>query len=75
MESWYGLFVPAAVPEATRAALERDVLEVLRQPAMQQALAARGLVGAGPASAFRPRLQQDFAAWPGMIQRLGIRAD
>jgi tripartite-type tricarboxylate transporter receptor subunit TctC len=75
MESWYGVFVPAAVPEATRAALERDVLEVIRQPAMAQALAARGLVGAGPASEFRPRLQRDFAAWPGMIQRLGIRAD
>ncbi|MGG5822084.1 Bug family tripartite tricarboxylate transporter substrate binding protein [Falsiroseomonas sp. HW251] len=75
MESWYGLFVPAAVPETTRAALERDVLEVVRQPAMQQALAARGLVGAGPASDFKPRLQQDFAAWPGLIQRLGIRAD
>jgi tripartite-type tricarboxylate transporter receptor subunit TctC len=75
MESWYGLFVPAAVPESTRAALERDVLEVVGQPAMQQALAARGLVGAGPASALRPRLRQDFAAWPGVIQRLGIRAD
>jgi tripartite-type tricarboxylate transporter receptor subunit TctC len=75
MESWYGLFVPAAVPEATRGALERDVLEVLRQPAMAEALAARGLVGAGPASAFKARLQQDFAAWPGIIQRLGIRAD
>ena len=75
MESWYGLFVPAAVPEATRAALERDVLEVLAQPTMAQALAARGLVGAGPASGFKQRLAQDFAAWPGLIQRLGIRAD
>jgi tripartite-type tricarboxylate transporter receptor subunit TctC len=75
MESWYGLFVPAAVPEATRAALERDVLAVLAQPAMAQALAARGLVGAGPASGFKPRLAQDFATWPGLIQRLGIRAD
>ncbi len=75
MESWYGIFVPAAVPEATRSALERDVLEVVRQPAMAQALTARGLVGAGPASAFRPRLAQDFATWPALIQRLGIRAD
>jgi tripartite-type tricarboxylate transporter receptor subunit TctC len=75
MESWYGLFVPAAVPEATRATLERDVLDVLRQPAMAQALAARGLVGAGPASDFKQRLAQDFAAWPGIIRHLGIRAD
>jgi tripartite-type tricarboxylate transporter receptor subunit TctC len=75
MESWYGIFVPAAVPEPTRAALERDVLEVVRQPAMAQALAGRGLVGAGPASEFRPRLARDFAAWPALIQRLGIRAD
>lgn len=75
MESWYGLFVPAAVPEATRAALERDVLEVIGTPAMSQVLAARGLTGAGPASAFRPRLQHDFATWPGIIQRLNIKAD
>jgi tripartite-type tricarboxylate transporter receptor subunit TctC len=75
MESWYGVFVPAAVNEATRAALERDVLEVLRQPAMAQALAARGLVGAGPAAPFRQRLQQDFAAWPDIIRRLGVRPD
>jgi tripartite-type tricarboxylate transporter receptor subunit TctC len=75
MESWYGLFVPAAVPEAVRAGLERDVLDVIALPAMTQALHARGLVGAGPASAFRPRLAQDFATWPGIIQRLGIKAD
>ena len=75
MESWYGVFVPAAVPEATRATLERDMLEVIRQPAMQQVLAARGLSGAGPASEFRPRLVQDFATWPRLIQQLGIRAD
>lgn len=75
MESWYGLFVPAAVPEATRAGLERDVLDVLRQPAMAQALAARGLVGAGPASGFRQRLAADFATWPAIIRQLGIRAD
>lgn len=75
MESWYGIFVPAAVPEATRATLERDFLEVIRQPAMARALEARGLTGAGPASGFRPRLAQDFATWPGIIQRLGVKAD
>ena len=74
MESWYGVFVPAATPEAPRAALERDVLDVVRGP-MAQTLAARGLVGAGPASEFRPRLQRDFAAWPETIRRLGVRAD
>lgn len=75
MESWYGLFVPKGVPEATQAALERDVLEVVRRPEVAERLAASGLVGPAGAAEFRPFLAREFERWPRLIRELRISID
>jgi tripartite-type tricarboxylate transporter receptor subunit TctC len=75
MENWYGVFLPAgATPEVTRK-LERAVLDVLANAAVKERLTASGIGGSLDRAAFKAKLEQDFAYWPGAIKRLGITAE
>jgi tripartite-type tricarboxylate transporter receptor subunit TctC len=74
-ESWYGLFVPAGVPEPVRAALEREVLEIVRLPHVAERLAASGLTGPAGSAEFRPFLAGEFERWPAAIRRIGVSVE
>jgi tripartite-type tricarboxylate transporter receptor subunit TctC len=74
MENWYGVVAPAGTPASARDRLEQGLLAVVAMPSIQQRMAENGLQGTLGHNAFAALLGQEFAEWPGEIQKLGITA-
>jgi tripartite-type tricarboxylate transporter receptor subunit TctC len=75
MESWYGFFLPAATPPQARQKLEQALFAVVALPSIKQRLADNGMHGALGHDAFAAMLVQQFADWPGTIEKLGITGE
>jgi tripartite-type tricarboxylate transporter receptor subunit TctC len=74
--AWNGLFMPAGTPEAVVARINADANEVLKDPAVRQALDAQGLtVVGGSAADFRRVIEGDVRRWGPVITRLGVKLD
>lgn len=74
--AWNGLFAPAGTPEAVVAKINADANEVLKDPAVRQALDAQGLtVVGGSAADFRRVIDADVKRWGPVINRLGVKLD
>jgi tripartite-type tricarboxylate transporter receptor subunit TctC len=74
--AWNGLFAPAGTPEAVVAKINADANEVLKDPAVRQALDAQGLtVVGGSAADFRRVIDADVKRWGPVIGRLGVKLD
>jgi tripartite-type tricarboxylate transporter receptor subunit TctC len=74
--AWNGLFAPAGTPDAVLARVNADVNEVLKDPAVRQALDAQGLtVVGGSAADFRRAIDADVRRWGPVINRLGVKLD
>jgi tripartite-type tricarboxylate transporter receptor subunit TctC len=74
--AWNGLFAPAGTPEAVVARINADANEVLKDPAVRQALDAQGLtVVGGSAADFRRAIDADVRRWGPVINRLGVKLD
>jgi tripartite-type tricarboxylate transporter receptor subunit TctC len=69
VETWYGLFAPAGVPQPIIATLATAVLEAARQPSFGELLKSQGAdpVFAGP-EAFATTLSRDFERWLPVIR-------
>jgi tripartite-type tricarboxylate transporter receptor subunit TctC len=75
MQSWYGVFLPAGTPPATRDKLEAALFAVVNIPAIKQRLADNGMHDPLDHEAFAARLAKEFAAWPDIIKKLGITGE
>lgn len=74
--AWIGLVAPAAMPEATRAALEREAARGMAVPETRAALERAGFeVVGGTAAEFRDWAARETREWGDLITRLGIQAD
>ena len=74
--AWNGLFAPAGTPDAVVAKINADANEVLKDPAVRQALDAQGLtVVGGSAADFKRVIDADVRRWGPVINRLGVKLD
>ena len=76
LDAWYGLLAPAGTPPAVIARLNAEMLKVLADPAVRQALASQSqeIVGSTP-QAFAEVIARDLKVWTDLAVRLKVRAD
>ncbi len=68
-ETWFGLFVPSAVPDAVRARLERAALAALKSKAFNEQLLKSAAVPVPASSAaFTRYFEQDVERWARMVR-------
>jgi tripartite-type tricarboxylate transporter receptor subunit TctC len=74
--TWYGVVVPARTPRAVVAKLNADILQVLRQPEMQERMSGQGveLVGSAP-DAFAQFIKSEISKWGRAVTLSGARVD
>jgi tripartite-type tricarboxylate transporter receptor subunit TctC len=76
VENWQGIVVPAKTPRAIVERLNREILQVLAQPAMITALAAQGLDPAGGTPAQFDRLiRAEIDRWTKLVKAARIEVD
>ena len=72
----FGLFGPAALPDAIRDQIQADVAEVLKQPDIRKYLEQRGFEPQGISAAeFRTFIANETAKWKRVITDANIKAD
>jgi len=76
VNSWYGLFAPAALPQDLRTRLNGDVVAILADADLKQRLAKLG-AEPGPMSAdeFSRFVKNEVAKWAKVVRESGARAD
>src|SRR5574341_104418 len=73
---WSGVLMPAKVPAAIVAKVNRDIARVLNAPDVKAKLAAQGIdVETGTPQALAQRIREDYARWGKVVKAMGIRAD
>ncbi len=74
--TWYGIFAPAATPDAIVKRLNAEIAKVLSDPEISERLSAQGLepVTMTPAE-LRRYTQADVARWARLIKAAGLKAD
>jgi tripartite-type tricarboxylate transporter receptor subunit TctC len=73
--TWFGVFVPRGTPKPIIAALNRDLEQVLAEPAMQERAAQLGfrLIG-GPPDQLAALLRSDITKWAEVAKTAGLAA-
>lgn len=76
VESWYGLFAPAATPQATVARLNSEINTLLQQPDVRESLARQGInaVGGTP-ERFGALVKSELARWARVVAVAKIKSD
>ncbi len=76
VDTWYGIFAPAATPPEIVKRWNTDINTLLRQPEVRESLEKQGLIPAGgPPERLTRLLQEDIARWLRVVRAAGIRAD
>jgi tripartite-type tricarboxylate transporter receptor subunit TctC len=74
--SWGGVVVPAGVPQAIIARLNKEVNAVLTLPHVREKFAAFGVeLRGGPPEVFADQIRKDAAKWADVIKRAGVEPD
>ncbi|WPB55865.1 tripartite tricarboxylate transporter substrate binding protein [Xylophilus sp. GOD-11R] len=73
---WYGILAPSATPKPIAERLTQEFIAISREPAMQEAMLARGidLVGSSQAE-FGQLISTDTERWKKVIGQAGIKPD
>jgi tripartite-type tricarboxylate transporter receptor subunit TctC len=75
-ELWLALMAPARTPDATIAKVNRDVVELIKSPAMREALL---VLGAEPMHSSPQELaaymRSETAKWKKVIESAGVRLE
>ncbi len=75
LEAWYGLFAPAGLPDDLALKINRDLNDVLAEPAIRERLKGINLqVQTGSPSDFDTFFRAEYARWSGLIRTLGIKS-
>jgi tripartite-type tricarboxylate transporter receptor subunit TctC len=73
VSQWYGLFAPACTPPAVVAQINRALNEVLANPQVIARFERQGArVEAGPPSALRERVRNEFGRWQDVVAEGGL---
>jgi tripartite-type tricarboxylate transporter receptor subunit TctC len=74
--AWAGVIVPARVPQAIVARLNREINKTLAAPAVRERLVAQGLtVHGGTAEQFGAHIRKEAAKWAEVVKRAGVKVD
>ena len=72
-DNWYGIAVAAHTAPAVVQTLNREIVALLKNPDVRQALLAQGLEPApGTADAFAALMRADFARWGKLVNDIGL---
>lgn len=76
MQSWQGVFAPAAVPAPIVEKLSKDLSEVINIPEVQEKLRAMGVEPDGRGSAkFAEFQRSEILKWEKVVSDAGITAE
>jgi tripartite-type tricarboxylate transporter receptor subunit TctC len=75
-DAWNGLIAPGATPKAIIDAINKDVVEIIKQPAVRDKLAAQLMepVGSTPEQ-FRARIDGEIARWAPVIKAADVKVN
>jgi tripartite-type tricarboxylate transporter receptor subunit TctC len=74
--SWGGVVVPAGVPSAIVARLNKEVNHALTLPHVRERFAAFGVeLQGGPPEVFAAQIRKDAAKWADVIKRAGVKPE
>jgi tripartite-type tricarboxylate transporter receptor subunit TctC len=75
-ELWYGLFTTAKTPRSIVTKLNREVVNILCNPEVEDAILKQGAVAApSTPEELATLLKRELAKWPPIIKAAGIKAD
>jgi tripartite-type tricarboxylate transporter receptor subunit TctC len=73
---WMAMVMPASVPQAVVARLNRELVDVLNQPEAKAALTAQGMdTEPGTPEALRTRIANDIEKWRAVVTKAGIQPE
>jgi tripartite-type tricarboxylate transporter receptor subunit TctC len=73
---WFGLFAPAKTPKPIIAKLNREIGDILRDPAAQEMFLKQGVAAApGTPEELGDWVKSELVRWTPIIQAAGIKAD
>jgi tripartite-type tricarboxylate transporter receptor subunit TctC len=76
VETWYGLFAPAATPRAIVDRINADINALLADPAIKELLGKQGMSAAGGTpERFGALVKEELARWTRVVSQAGIKAD
>jgi tripartite-type tricarboxylate transporter receptor subunit TctC len=71
--TWVGLLAPTGTPEDIRALLSRNVMEILKEPAVRESIVQQGsLLSPLPMKEFGAFLAQDIERWANIVQEARV---
>jgi tripartite-type tricarboxylate transporter receptor subunit TctC len=74
--NWYGIVAPSRTPGAIVQKLNRDLLAMLRSPAMIETLNTQGLDAAGDTpEEFGAFIKSENARYGAVVKKAGIKAE
>ena len=74
--SWGGVVVPAGVPNAIVARLNKEVNAALALPQVREKFASFGVeLSGGAPEVFAAQIRKDAAKWADVIKRAGVKPD
>jgi tripartite-type tricarboxylate transporter receptor subunit TctC len=73
-DAWMGLIAPGGTPKPVIAKINKDVVEIVKQPAVREKLAAQLMepVGSSPED-FRARIDGEIARWAPVIKAANVK--
>jgi tripartite-type tricarboxylate transporter receptor subunit TctC len=76
LPAWHGVFAPAGTPQPVLARLNREINEVLKDPALVRLMSMNGLEAVGgPPTVLADRLREDLARYRRMAVSAGIQPE
>lgn len=75
-DAWNGLIAPGGTPKAVIDKINKDVVEIIKQPAVRDKLAAQlmEVVGSSPEE-FRARIDGEIARWAPVIKAANVKVN
>ncbi len=71
--NWFGILAPAGTPEAIVTILNRELVAIMRDPALQKWLESQGAEAAGGSSEdFAAFIRRDLAKWTRVVKSVGL---
>jgi tripartite-type tricarboxylate transporter receptor subunit TctC len=76
MDGWYGIAAPAGTPDDVANRLEKEIVAIIKDPAITQTLIERGFDPVGsPAAEFARTIKSDYEKYGKLIRERGIKID
>ena len=75
-DAWNGLIAPGGTPQPLIAKINQDVVDIVRQPAVREKLAAQLMeVVGGTPEQFRARIDSEIARWAPVIKAANVKVN